>query len=78
LHAELETSLATSHDELTSLKSDLEKQKVLNEKLEADILSMNKPLVNGDSTAESLDIHPGLEAIQKVIYYASLLPTFLS
>ncbi|PPR05860.1 hypothetical protein CVT26_010140 [Gymnopilus dilepis] len=42
LHGELEASLKSSQQQLETLTTDLEKQKQLNEKLENDLLSINK------------------------------------
>ncbi|KAF7321700.1 Golgi membrane protein [Mycena kentingensis (nom. inval.)] len=57
LHTELEASLASSEEELVATKADLEKQKILNEKLETDLLSMNSHKSNGDvPSAENGDV----------------------
>ncbi|KAF9469931.1 CASP C terminal-domain-containing protein [Collybia nuda] len=58
LHSELEGSLQTAREELKTRSLELEKQKILSEKLENDLLSMNKHKVNGDNV-QSL----GLEAL---------------
>ncbi|KAG6867826.1 hypothetical protein C0993_010585 [Termitomyces sp. T159_Od127] len=63
LHSELEESLRAAEDQLKNLGSELEKQKTLNEKLETDLLSMNKHRTNGDvpSSDSGLDVLAGLE-----------------
>ncbi|KXN91033.1 Protein CASP [Leucoagaricus sp. SymC.cos] len=52
LHGELEASLEASQAQLENATSELEKQKLLNEKLEDDLLSMgsNDKKVNGDGS----------------------------
>lgn len=50
LHNELEESLQITQDQLSNTSMELEKQKILNEKLETDLLSMNKHAPNGDIT----------------------------
>ncbi|KAK0485802.1 CASP C terminal-domain-containing protein [Armillaria novae-zelandiae] len=66
LHSELENSLQAAQDQLSSTGADLEKQKVLNEKLENDLLSMNKHRTNGDITPpESSDVLTGLDLGRK-------------
>lgn len=64
LHGELEASLQATEVQLISAKSDLEKQTVLNEKLEIDLLSMNKHKENGDvapSEPGGLDVLASLD-----------------
>ncbi|KAG6837511.1 hypothetical protein H0H93_008436 [Arthromyces matolae] len=63
LHSELEESLRSTEAQLTNMGSDLEKQKVLNEKLENDLLSMNKHRTNGELTPSDsgLDLLASLE-----------------
>ncbi|KAH0588944.1 hypothetical protein H2248_004729 [Termitomyces sp. 'cryptogamus'] len=63
LHSELEESLRGAEDQLKTIGSELEKQKALNEKLENDLLSMNKHQTNGDvpSSDPGLDILASLE-----------------
>ncbi|KAG5654395.1 hypothetical protein H0H81_003219 [Sphagnurus paluster] len=63
LHSELEESLQVAQEQLKNLGAELEKQKTLNEKLENDLLSMNKHQHNGNMTpSESgVDILAGLE-----------------
>ncbi|KAG6833536.1 hypothetical protein H0H87_005187 [Tephrocybe sp. NHM501043] len=63
LHGELEESLRAAEDQLKNMGSELEKQKSLNEKLENDLLSMNKHRPNGDLTSSDsgLDVLAGLE-----------------
>ncbi|KAJ3936522.1 MAG: CASP C terminal-domain-containing protein [Lentinula lateritia] len=64
LHGELEASLQHAQGQLDSTSTELEKQKTLNEKLENDLLSLNKP--NGDvSPSGSSDVLAGLEVVQK-------------
>ncbi|KAF9051170.1 hypothetical protein BDZ89DRAFT_1154075 [Hymenopellis radicata] len=66
LHNELETSLQAAQDRLSSTADELEKQRDLNEKLENDLVSMNKHGVNGDSTpSESSDVLAGLDLGKK-------------
>ncbi|KAK0454978.1 CASP C terminal-domain-containing protein [Armillaria borealis] len=66
LHSELENSLQAAQDQLSSTGADLEKQKALNEKLENDLLSMNKHRTNGDITPpESSDVLTGLDLGRK-------------
>ncbi|KIJ49673.1 hypothetical protein M422DRAFT_246745 [Sphaerobolus stellatus SS14] len=53
LHGELEASLRAANEELASNKEELEKQKLLNEKLETDLLQINKhttPIKSGSGT----------------------------
>jgi hypothetical protein len=60
LHSELEASLQTSRDQLAVTSSELEKQQALTEKLETDLLSLNKS--NGEATpSNSTDVLAGLE-----------------
>jgi homeobox protein cut-like len=49
LHGELEASLRSVSEGLANNKDELEKQKLLNEKLEMDLLQVNKHL-NGAAT----------------------------
>jgi homeobox protein cut-like len=73
LHTELETSVAASKDQLALTSSELEKQKALNEKLENDLLAMNKhsgSALNGDVTssdasASQTDVLAGLDLGKK-------------
>ncbi|KAK0461260.1 CASP C terminal-domain-containing protein [Desarmillaria tabescens] len=68
LHSELENSLQAAQDQLSSTGADLEKQKALNEKLENDLLSMNKHRSNGDITPpESSDVLTGLDLGRKAV-----------
>jgi homeobox protein cut-like len=58
MHNELEQSLQSIQDRLHATSSELEQQKILNEKLENDLLSVNKHKANGDvipSESGSLD-----------------------
>ncbi|KIK67230.1 hypothetical protein GYMLUDRAFT_37309 [Collybiopsis luxurians FD-317 M1] len=60
LHGELETSLQQTETQLSFTRAELEKQTSLNEKLEIDLLSLNKP--NGSVTpSKSSDILSDLE-----------------
>ncbi|KAF9010535.1 CASP C terminal-domain-containing protein [Cyathus striatus] len=65
LHSELDASLQTANDRLEAASSELEKQKLLNEKLENDLLSMdNHQKPNGDgqsSDATALDVLADLD-----------------
>ncbi|KAG5648583.1 hypothetical protein DXG03_003194 [Asterophora parasitica] len=63
LHGELEESLQAAEDQLKGMGSELDKQKTLNEKLENDLLSMNKHRPNGDVTPSDsgLDVLAGFE-----------------
>lgn len=48
MHNELEASLKSVEEQLTQTSSELEKQKALNEKLENDLLAINKHKLNGN------------------------------
>ncbi|KAK0212836.1 CASP C terminal-domain-containing protein [Desarmillaria ectypa] len=75
LHGELENSLQAAQDQLSSTGADLEKQKALNEKLENDLLSMNKHRSNGDITPpESSDVLTGLDLGRKADASARTTP----
>jgi homeobox protein cut-like len=50
LHSELEQSLQSVQDQLYTTSSELEQQKVLNEKLENDLFSVDKHKLNGNVT----------------------------
>ncbi|KAJ7680560.1 CASP C terminal-domain-containing protein [Mycena polygramma] len=68
IHAELEASLQTAEERLASTDAELEKQKILNEKLETDLLSMNSHKANTDlpsSEADSTDVLAGLDLGRK-------------
>ncbi|KAJ7287847.1 CASP C terminal-domain-containing protein [Mycena rebaudengoi] len=68
LHTELESSLHSAEEELIATKTDLEKQKILNEKLENDLVSMNSHKSNGDlasSELDSTDVLAGLDLGRK-------------
>ncbi|RDB24925.1 Protein CASP [Hypsizygus marmoreus] len=67
LHGELEESLQAAEDQLTTMGTELEKQRALNEKLENDLVSMNKHRPNGDATPSDsgLDVLAGLELGKK-------------
>jgi len=67
IHAELEASLQTAEERLATTTAELEKQKILNEKLETDLVSMNSHKSNGDLTSEgdSTDVLAGLDLGRK-------------
>ncbi len=50
LHAELEASLLGIQSDLAATEADLQKQRVLNEKLENDLLQMDSHRPNGDAS----------------------------
>lgn len=72
LHGELETSIQAAEERLVSTNDELEKQKELNEKLENDLLHMDKHNTNArpDSNSPlpeltSLDALAGIELGKK-------------
>ncbi|KAF8210571.1 CASP C terminal-domain-containing protein [Mycena galopus ATCC 62051] len=68
IHAELEISLQTSEERLATTTAELEKQKILTEKLETDLLSMNSHKSNGDPLTldgDSTDVLAGLDLGRK-------------
>ncbi|KAJ7079159.1 CASP C terminal-domain-containing protein [Mycena belliarum] len=69
IHTELEASLAAAEEKLTSTSTELEKQRILNEKLENDLVSMNSHKPNGDpvslSEVDSTDVLAGLDLGRK-------------
>ncbi|KAJ7647139.1 CASP C terminal-domain-containing protein [Roridomyces roridus] len=68
LQSELEASLQTVEEQLAGTSAELGKQKILNEKLENDLLSMNSHKSNGDLTAsnnDSTDVLAGLDLGRK-------------
>ncbi|KAJ7346876.1 CASP C terminal-domain-containing protein [Mycena albidolilacea] len=68
IHAELEISLQTAEERLATTTAELEKQKILNEKLENDLVSMNSHKSNGDlpsSESDSTDVLAGLDLGRK-------------
>ncbi|KAJ7772547.1 CASP C terminal-domain-containing protein [Mycena maculata] len=68
LHTELEASLLTAEERLVVTSAELEKQKILNEKLENDLVSMNSHKPNGDLLAsenDSTDVLAGLDLGRK-------------
>jgi len=68
LHSELEASLEASRAQLESVTSELEKQKLLNEKLENDLMSMGstEQKLNGDGAhASAEDLLAGLDFAKK-------------
>lgn len=70
LQTELEASLQTAEERLAGTSAELEKQKILNEKLENDLLSMNSHKSNGDLTAsnnDSTDVLAGLDLGRKPV-----------
>ncbi|KAJ7091199.1 CASP C terminal-domain-containing protein [Mycena epipterygia] len=69
IHTELEASLQIAEEQLADTSAELEKQKILNEKLENDLVSMNSHKSNGDlpsSENDSTDILAGLDLGRKV------------
>ncbi|KAF8638030.1 hypothetical protein AX16_010662 [Volvariella volvacea WC 439] len=64
LHSELEQSLQSSSEQLEAVTRDLEKQRVLNEKLENDLLAMNQHK-DSHQRLESSDILAGLDMPKK-------------
>ncbi|KAJ3772944.1 CASP C terminal-domain-containing protein [Lentinula raphanica] len=64
LHGELEASLQHAQRELEATSAELDKQKNLNEKLENDLLSLNRPNGTGSPLGSS-DILAGLEVDRK-------------
>ncbi|KAJ6587105.1 CASP C terminal-domain-containing protein, partial [Mycena vulgaris] len=75
IHAELEASLAAAEEQLTSTSTELEKQKILNEKLENDLVSMNSHKPNGDvppSETDSTDVLAGLDLGRKTVCSSSV------
>lgn len=68
MHGELEASLSAATEQLESTNVELEKQKALNDKLEADLLTMDKHHVNGHapSPSESSDMLANLDIGRKV------------
>ncbi|KAJ7859720.1 CASP C terminal-domain-containing protein [Mycena leptocephala] len=68
LHTDLEASLQTAEERLATTSTELEKQKILNEKLETDLVSMNSHKSNGDlppSEGDSTDVLAGLDLGRK-------------
>ncbi|KAF5380342.1 hypothetical protein D9615_004565 [Tricholomella constricta] len=63
LHGELEESLQAAQDQIQNMGTELEKQKTLNEKLENDLLSMNKHRSDGAATPSEpgADVLAGLD-----------------
>lgn len=55
LHGELETSLQRASDDLAFTKSELDKQKALNDKLEIDLLQMDNRQPNGSELRSPLE-----------------------
>ncbi|KAJ3748940.1 CASP C terminal-domain-containing protein [Lentinula detonsa] len=64
LHGELEASLHHAQGDLEATSAELEKQRSLNEKLENDLLSLNKPTGNVTPSGSS-DVLAGLEVGQR-------------
>jgi homeobox protein cut-like len=67
LHTELEASLRAAEEQLATTAAELEKQQVLNEKLETDLLAVNKHHPNGDALATdaAVDALAGLDLGKK-------------
>ncbi|KAJ7045771.1 CASP C terminal-domain-containing protein [Mycena alexandri] len=68
IHTELEASLQTAEEQLATTSAELEKQKILNEKLETDLVSMNSHKSNGDlslTEGDSTDVLAGLDLGRK-------------
>ncbi|KAJ7178378.1 CASP C terminal-domain-containing protein [Mycena crocata] len=68
IHTELEVSFQTAEEQLVATSAELEKQKVLNEKLETDLVSMNSHKPNEDlppSEVDSTDVLAGLDLGRK-------------
>ena len=72
LHGELEASLAAAQAQLATTETELEKQRMLNEKLENDLLQMDQRKPNGDAGSDSpqlgsLDGLAGIELGKKTV-----------
>lgn len=67
LHGELEESLQAAQSQLNVMSSEMDKQNALNERLENDLLSMNKHRQNGDDNPSDsgLDVLAGLDLGKK-------------
>ncbi|KAJ7268741.1 CASP C terminal-domain-containing protein [Mycena haematopus] len=68
IHAELKNSLQTAEERLATTTAELEKQQILTEKLETDLLSMDPHKSNGDlapSDGDSTDALAGLDLGRK-------------
>ncbi|KAJ7187987.1 CASP C terminal-domain-containing protein [Mycena filopes] len=68
IHTELEASLQTAEEQLATTSAELDKQKILNEKLETDLVSMNSHKSNGDlsmAEGDSTDVLAGLDLGRK-------------
>lgn len=66
LHGELEQSFRLATEQLEVAKADLEKQTLLAETLENDLLSLNKPKANGElSPSNSSDVLASLDLGKK-------------
>ncbi|KAF8236541.1 hypothetical protein L208DRAFT_1450990 [Tricholoma matsutake] len=65
LHSELEQSLRSVEDQLSTTSSELEQQKILNEKLENDLFSVNKHKPNIPSESGGLDALASLDLGRK-------------
>ncbi|KAJ3803282.1 CASP C terminal-domain-containing protein [Lentinula aff. detonsa] len=74
LHGELEASLHHAQGDLEATSAELEKQRSLNEKLENDLLSLNKPTGNVTPSGSS-DVLAGLEVGQRVTLESSARST---
>ncbi|KAF7376365.1 Golgi membrane protein [Mycena sanguinolenta] len=77
-HTELEVSLQTAEERLASTTAELQKQQMLTEKLETDLLSMNSHKSNGDlappADGDSTDILAGLDLGKKTARTRSDVP----
>ncbi|KAK7005732.1 Golgi membrane protein [Favolaschia claudopus] len=65
IHAELEVSLQATEERLATTTAELDKQKILNEKLETDLLSMNSHKPNEDVPPSETDVLAGLDLGKK-------------
>jgi homeobox protein cut-like len=77
MHSELEQSLQSVQDRLNITSSELEQQKILNEKLENDLLSVNKHKPNGDMIPPESGSLDSLDLGKKSTVQYSSLPSDL-
>ncbi|KAF9529197.1 CASP C terminal-domain-containing protein [Crepidotus variabilis] len=63
LHSELEEHLRTSQERLDQATVDLQKQKELNDRLEVDLLSINKPTNEPATNDKEVDVLASLDSI---------------
>ena len=63
MHGELEESLKAAENKIETMTSEMDKQRALTERLENDLLSLNKHGLNGDanSSEQSLDVLASLD-----------------